>query len=118
MNKKESICFNCKRALDSKEFHCPWSEKFEPVEGWVTVPGRTYVMNDKKTQGVQVVECPLFIKDKKYFDMKDIIQLIVNKYGVTENAFYKRRMSLITRYEKDTGEILPQWCKLETEEEM
>lgn len=113
MSKHESICFNCKNACNSAAHHCPWSAEFKPVEGWTVEAGITYIIDNKKERGIRVIACPLYEQDHKYFSPKEIVDLLSKHFNCSTNYIYKNYQKMIARYEKETKEILPEWCKAE-----
>lgn len=52
---KDSLCWHCSRSTDGS---CSWSDRFEPVDGWIAQ------MVKRKSQAYResylVIECPLF----------------------------------------------------------
>lgn len=55
----KTICWECKHAVPDGKYGCSWSERLEPVEGWVTQWG------SKAMQSYCVIECPEFIPDEE-----------------------------------------------------
>ncbi|HBS60910.1 MAG TPA: hypothetical protein DEA44_16810 [Firmicutes bacterium] len=60
-NKNETLCWRCYHATNP-EGKCPWSARFEPVEGWTADKGWVRI-GDYSTQKIEsyfVRACPLF----------------------------------------------------------
>lgn len=112
--KEESICFNCKHSTSNKDVVCPWANDFKPVEGWEVAEGVKINYQDGRAETtVRVCSCPLYEREFKYFEFKDILELITNYFHIGVSWFYRNHLELIRQYEKETGEILPEWCKWE-----
>lgn len=62
---KDTLCFSCQNAVPNKEkcLGCPWSESFEPVEGWNAMP-TTLSESDGIIDSYLVLECPMYIPDE------------------------------------------------------
>lgn len=58
---KETLCWSCKNAVPSKKAGCSWSEKFEPVEGWIADKTFTKCVSDN-CPSYFVRKCPEFEK--------------------------------------------------------
>jgi len=63
MDKKETLCWDCQRAVCG----CSWAKKLKPVEGWVA---------EENERGFRVVECPLFIEDFKAVRLPEIAEIL------------------------------------------
>ena len=76
MDKKETLCWDCQRAVCG----CSWAKKLKPVKGWVV---------EENKRGVKVLECPLFIEDYKFVKIPGIAQLI----GINTRTLYRKLQS-------------------------
>ena len=59
----QTLCWKCKNAVPGPEAGCPWSERFEPVEGWEAE--FTQVRSQRNRARIEVesycvIKCPLF----------------------------------------------------------
>lgn len=61
--RRPTLCWECANALCG----CSWSQRFEPVPGWVATP--TY---NKGIQSYIVTECPEFDRDSVNSGLKRI----------------------------------------------
>ena len=69
--KEPTLCYSCARAYSL----CPWSKRFEPIEGWDAVPtklkvgqsrnGSGEIVPQKEIDSYLVINCPMFIEDGK-----------------------------------------------------
>ena len=61
---RDTICWECQRATGN----CSWSQSLTPVEGWTA--NKTYIHNEQggKMKSYKVIECPLFIPERKNDD--------------------------------------------------
>lgn len=112
----KQLCWNCKRCTNSAEFNCPWSEKGEPIEGWTAFKGKDYYHKDpldnkKKYMGYsyEIIECPLYVKDKEYTKKSEVVSFVSNKLGVSTTIVYKKYKEYLKLYEDKFGEKLPAW---------
>ena len=64
--KNVNICFDCQNAIPNPETGrgCPWSERFEPVEGWTA---ELAVLNPNWNPSLtyHITACPLFLADER-----------------------------------------------------
>ena len=59
-----NICFDCKNAVPDDRGHgCPWSRKFEPVEGWTAEIIKLNIGNGRYEDNYHITACPLFDPD-------------------------------------------------------
>ena len=62
-SKKQTLCWDCKRATSSKS-GCRWVSDFKPVKGWkaerVILAERS--PHEKPVKTYTVIKCPLFIE--------------------------------------------------------
>lgn len=74
MPQKKTLCEICLRSAPRKGEGCPWSMRFEAVEGWTATPTRFLVRTSMKEKGVPpyravdsylVHACPLFVSDRR-----------------------------------------------------
>lgn len=115
-NGQENICINCKRCVNSDEFHCPWSEEGKPVEGWTAAPTKLYThkySNGKMDvwQGYHITACPLYIQDSPYMNYMEAAKHIAKELGISLASVYYSWENVTNRYEKKTGKKLPCWVK-------
>lgn len=73
----ETLCWNCKNSLGN----CPWSEDYEPVEGWDATPTEfpTGYNADKTPRIIQsfcVRSCPQYTEDSRQVFQSDIAALV------------------------------------------
>ena len=52
---KEQLCCTCGNAYGG----CPWSARFEPVEGWTANP-TVIVHGSREMSSYQILDCPLY----------------------------------------------------------
>lgn len=67
-NKKEQLCWYCKRAVNCEPLNCPWAALGKPIEGWeaTKIVRRDRLANDiKMITTYQITSCPLFVQDRK-----------------------------------------------------
>lgn len=57
------LCWNCRNAIPSPQYGCPWSREFKPVKGWTAKP--IIVKNPPPYTSYCITGCPLYIPDKK-----------------------------------------------------
>ena len=73
-----NICFDCKNAVPDDEGHgCPWSRKFEPVEGWTAEVVKLNLGNGKVGETYHITKCPQFDPDRpepRTFGMKRCVR--------------------------------------------
>ena len=62
-NEGSTLCWTCQRATG----FCSWSHDFRPVQGWVATPTIIYTRygTTPEIESFEVIECPLYIKDKR-----------------------------------------------------
>lgn len=64
MNRTETLCWSCQRAVQDPTIACSWSRRFKPVPGWdaeeTIIPGG----NGNKIKSYCVYNCPLFLRDE------------------------------------------------------
>lgn len=116
---KENICINCKRCVNSREFHCNWSEFGTPVEGWTATKSKVYKIPRKdgtyrEEQGYHITACPQYIQDHKYFTHKDIEKQVAKTLNLAENYVAHHWRKILKRYEEVSGETLPKWAYIKT----
>lgn len=109
----KTICWNCKKSCGK----CSWSESFTPVAGWEVAEGYN---SDQRTKTQDIISCPLYEQEYKYFTMDEIFETIAHHFGKhpkTVRRYGKIRTPFVyaTKYQEDTGEVLPTWfwCELE-----
>lgn len=60
-----NICFDCKNSVPDDRGHgCPWSRKFEPVEGWTAKKVKQCIGNGKYDETYHITACPMFDRDR------------------------------------------------------
>ena len=70
----KTICWNCKKSCGK----CSWSESFTPVAGWEVAEGYN---SDQRTKTQDVISCPLYEQEYKYFTMDEIFETIAHHFG-------------------------------------
>ena len=64
MNRTETLCWSCQRAVPDPTVACSWSLRFKPVPGWdaeeTIMPGG----NGNKIKSYCVYDCPRFLRDE------------------------------------------------------
>lgn len=61
--KGTQLCWSCVNAVPSLEHGCPWSERFEPVEGWTAEETVLATMRDGRAFDLHsflITACPLY----------------------------------------------------------
>lgn len=101
-------CWNCKRACNTTGHKCPWADRGEPVEGWKATPTR-WKDRDIEIRSYDIVECPLFIKDKPFTDYAEVTKYVAEKLGFCVQYIRRNYEKMMARYEDQTGDKLPLW---------
>lgn len=101
-------CWNCKRACNTAGHKCPWADRGEPVEGWKATPTR-WKDRDIEIRSYDIVECPLFIKDKPFTDYSEVTKYVAEKLGFCVQYIQRNYEKMMARYEDQTGDKLPLW---------
>lgn len=55
-----SICWDCRKAVRK----CPWSKKFEPVEGWTAIRRDVLIAGKRRAESYFVLACPEYVPDE------------------------------------------------------
>ena len=117
-NKCETLCWNCKRATNGEGFECPWAARGKPVKGWKAEEGAIFEIPIHNSHGFReeqsyiVLECPLYIKDKKYETLADFLDEMERVLGVKKHSIYQNLPAKLALYEKTTNEPVPGWIKI------
>lgn len=123
--RSEQLCWNCKRCTNAPGYECPWAADGTPIEGWTVTGEKEYfytsgTTNKKYSLGMSydIVDCPLFIKDREFASYKEEITEIARVLNIGDN--YLRtgtsKQKLFDRYEQITGRKVPYYVRYHTEE--
>lgn len=117
----DTLCWQCKCSTNPLGTKCPWADKGKPVPGWTAVPGkmiRTQLEDGtyKKEQAYIVKSCPLFIKDREFSTIEDVIRAIAKTLHITETSAKVHLDKKIARWERITGRQMPDWVKYRRKE--
>lgn len=104
----QQLCWNCKRACNTAGHKCPWADRGEPVEGWKATPTR-WKDRGLEIRSYDIVECPLFIKDKPFTDYAEVVKYVAEKLGFCVQYIRRNYEKTMARYENQTGDKLPLW---------
>ena len=104
----QQLCWNCKRACNTADHKCPWADRGEPIEGWKATPTR-WKDRGLEISSYDIVECPLFIKDKPFTDYAEVTKYVAEKLGFCVAYIQRNYEKMMARYEDQTGDKLPLW---------
>ena len=117
--KEDQLCWNCKRCTNPAGLECPWAAKGVPVEGWTSAQGREYYkydLNGKRSDYIGptylIKDCPLYIRDKAYGTYAEALNHISDVLGIKPTTIgSSKTLAYIEKYERITGEKVPDWIK-------
>lgn len=114
--KNDTLCWQCKCSTNPSGTNCPWADKGKPVPNWEAVPGkmiRTQLEDGsyRKEQAYIVKSCPLFIKDREFSTIEDVVRAIAKTLNITEASAKIHLDKKIARWERATGRQMPEWVK-------
>lgn len=112
----KQLCWNCKRSTCPDGFYCPWADKGVEIKGWTATVGNAYstMRNGKRIslgKSYKITDCPLFVKDKEYATLAEVIKEVADKLGIKEKTVQHTVKKNVKRYEKLTGKKMPAWVK-------
>lgn len=103
---QESICWNCKRALNSPNCRCSWSKDLVPVPGWETIPGGKQVDGERAPI---VISCPKFVKYHEFTTMKEAMKPVCEYLGRPLRGILNHLYYWLGKYEIESGNKVPGW---------
>ena len=62
MNRTETLCWSCQRAVPDPTIACSWSRRFKPVPGW-DAEETQLISNGQRIKSYCVYDCPMFLRD-------------------------------------------------------
>lgn len=101
---KQTLCWNCKNNCGPT---CCWASEFKTVEGWEV---------EKNGCGYLVKKCPLFERDKQFFDRKDVRKLIAKHFNISPVTARQEYSKYLHKYTKECGYCLPLWVYYDIED--
>lgn len=114
----DSLCWNCKKALNIDNSGCCWATRFKPIKGWKTIEGSPCRVGRKhsKEKNLIVIECPEYEQYHKFLTFKEVVLEVVRTLEISTYQVLKAPVYCFQKYEKQTREKLPQWAFMEAEE--
>ena len=115
----DTLCWGCKRALNSDEYNCSWSSHGVPVDGWEAEDGKTFELPDpqggrcRTEKSYCVHSCPLFVQDQEFNTVADFTLRLREMYGCARYLDKRQLVRMLERYEQDTGKQVPAWVLAE-----
>lgn len=104
------LCWNCKRAVNSKDFKCPWADTGIPVEGWCAIQNTVHQSGRKDIDSYYVTSCPLYVQDKPWgCDHRSALVWLAKELKFTEVYVRCNWLKMLEFYEQTRGEKLPLW---------
>ena len=104
------LCWNCKRAVNSKDFKCPWADNGTPIEGWTATPNIVKQGGRKDIDTYYVTGCPLYIEDKPWgCDYTTALVWLANELGYSTAYVRRNYKKMLEIYEKRYDKKLPLW---------
>ena len=92
-----TLCWNCKKYNDLGD--CPWARFKQPVNGWKIKIDNTNT--DKETFSQNVLECPLFVKDKSIETQNDVYCLLMEYFGFAFRTVQTHPILYAKRYQAE-----------------
>ena len=115
----DTLCWSCKRSLNSDEYNCAWSDKGIPVEGWEASKGKVFELSPlpsgekRLVQSYCVHNCPLYVQDQEFNTVSEFCEKLMEMYGSPRYLSRQQLIRLLERYEQDTGKKVPKWVLVE-----
>lgn len=104
------LCWNCKRAVNSKEFRCSWADNGTPIKGWTAHPNTVRQSGRKPIETYYITECPLYVKDKPWgCDYVSAVKWLAKELDTNIRFVQQHYQEMLKKYEQLTGAKLPLW---------
>lgn len=104
------LCWNCKRAVNSKDFKCPWADKGVPIKGWTAAPNIVKQSGRKPISSYYITGCPLYIEDKPWgCDFTSVYNWLGKEFGHCRAYIRAHYMEFLAKYERKHNTNLPLW---------
>jgi len=104
------LCWNCKRAVNSENFKCPWADKGIPIKGWTAAPNTVKQGGRKDIDTYYVTNCPLYVQDKPWgCDYSTALIWLAKELNYSVAYVRRNYQRMLNLYEEIYDKKLPLW---------